>query len=121
MAGFGVPHVPVFRGDIEIASDDQGLRGIGRAVEPATEATVPGAASLNNVLWGVQIFLALFFLGAGAPKLLGRGLERWTGFSGLARPLVIFIGWAEVLGAAGLVSRPRVRAVVARLRRISAR
>jgi uncharacterized membrane protein YphA (DoxX/SURF4 family) len=58
---------------------------------------------LNSVLWGVQIFLALFFLGAGTPKLLGRGLERWTGFSDLARPLVIFIGWAEVLGAAGLV------------------
>jgi uncharacterized membrane protein YphA (DoxX/SURF4 family) len=58
---------------------------------------------LNSVLWGVQIFLALFFLGAGAPKLLGRGLERWTGFSDLPRPLVIFIGWAEILGAAGLV------------------
>ena len=58
---------------------------------------------LNPVLWTVQGFLAFFFLGAGAPKLLGRGLERWTGFSDLTRPLVIFIGGAEVLGAAGLV------------------
>jgi len=58
---------------------------------------------LNVVLWSVQGFLALFFLAAGAPKLLGRGLERWTGFSDLARPLVEFIGVTELLGAAGLV------------------
>ena len=59
--------------------------------------------NLNLVLWSVQVFLALFFLAAGAPKLIGRGLERWTGFSELPRPLVVFIGFAEVLGAAGLV------------------
>src|SRR2546428_13769358 len=59
--------------------------------------------TLNLVLWSVQGFLALFFVAAGAPKLIGRGLERWTGFSELARPLVVFIGFAEVLGAAGLV------------------
>jgi len=58
---------------------------------------------LNLVLWSVQGFLALFFLAAGAPKIIGRGLERWTGFSDLPRPLVISIGLAEVLGAAGLV------------------
>jgi hypothetical protein len=58
---------------------------------------------LNLVLWGVQGGLALFFVAAGAPKLIGRGLERWTGFSDLSRPLVIFIGLTEVLGAAGLV------------------
>lgn len=57
----------------------------------------------NLVLWSVQSFLALFFIGAGAPKLLGRGLERWTGFSDLPRAQVIFTGFAEVLGAAGLV------------------
>ncbi|HEX6535056.1 MAG TPA: DoxX family protein [Gemmatimonadaceae bacterium] len=57
----------------------------------------------NIVLWSVQGFLALFFLGAGAPKLIGRGLERWTGFSDLSRPLVIVIGLTEFLGAAGLV------------------
>ena len=59
--------------------------------------------NLNLVLWSVQVFLALFFLAAGAPKLIGRGLERWTGFSELPRALVVFIGVTEVLGAAGLV------------------
>ena len=59
--------------------------------------------NLNLVLWSVQVFLALFFLAAGAPKLIGRGLERWTGFSELPRPMVVFIGLTEVLGAAGLV------------------
>lgn len=58
---------------------------------------------LNLVLWSVQGFLALFFLAAGAPKLIGRGLERWIGFSDLPRAQVVFIGIMEVLGAAGLV------------------
>jgi hypothetical protein len=60
-------------------------------------------AMLNLVLWSVQGFLGLFFLAAGAPKIIGRGLEQWTGFSDQPRPLVIFIGFTEVLGAAGLV------------------
>jgi uncharacterized membrane protein YphA (DoxX/SURF4 family) len=55
------------------------------------------------VLWGVQIFLALFFLAAGAPKIIGRGMDQWTGFSDLPRRQVEFIGVTEVLGAAGLV------------------
>jgi len=59
--------------------------------------------ALNVVLWGVQGFLALFFLAAGAPKLLGRGLEKWTGFSDLPRSQVVITGFAEVLGAAALV------------------
>ena len=59
--------------------------------------------TLNVVLWSVQGFLALLFLAAGAPKLIGRGLERWTGFSDLPRPMVVFIGFTEVLGAIGLV------------------
>ena len=59
--------------------------------------------TLNVVLWSVQGFLALFFLAAGAPKLIGRGMERWTGFSELPRAMVVFIGVTEVLGAAGLV------------------
>ncbi|MGH2584628.1 MAG: DoxX family protein [Dehalococcoidia bacterium] len=58
---------------------------------------------LDVVLWSVQGFLALFFLAAGAPKLIGRGLDRWTGFSDLPRAQVVFIGLTEVLGAAGLV------------------
>src|SRR5919205_890694 len=58
---------------------------------------------LNSVLWSVQGFLALFFLAAGTPKILGRGIEKWSGFSDLPRSQVVFIGFAEVLGAAGLV------------------
>ncbi len=58
---------------------------------------------LDIVLWSVQGFLALFFLAAGAPKIIGRGLERWTGFSDLPRSQVVFTGLAEVFGAAGLV------------------
>jgi hypothetical protein len=58
---------------------------------------------LNIVLWSVQGFLALFFLAAGIPKISGRGIDKWTGFSDLPRSQVVFIGIAEVLGAAGLV------------------
>jgi len=58
---------------------------------------------LDIVLWSVQSFLALFFLAAGAPKIFGRGIEKWTGFSDLPRSQVVFIGFAEVLGAVGLV------------------
>jgi hypothetical protein len=54
-------------------------------------------------LWSAQGFLALFFMGAGAPKILGRGLDRWTGFSGLPRPQVVFTGIAEILAATGLI------------------
>jgi hypothetical protein len=52
---------------------------------------------LNVVLWSVQGFLALFFLAAGAPKLIGRGLKRWTGSSEVPRPMVVFIGFTEVV------------------------
>lgn len=58
---------------------------------------------VHAVLWSVQILLAVFFLAAGAPKLLGRGLGRWTGFSDLPRGLVLFIGITEASAAAGLV------------------
>jgi hypothetical protein len=54
-------------------------------------------------LWIGQVFLALFFLGVGAPKVVGRGIDRWTGFDQLPRPMVVVIGVTEVLGAAGLV------------------
>lgn len=59
--------------------------------------------TLNVVLWIAQGFLALFFLAGGAPKVLGRGIDRWTGFSDLPRAQVILVGVAEVLAAAGLV------------------
>lgn len=58
---------------------------------------------VHIVLWSVQGVLALFFLAAGAPKVLARGLDRWTGFADLPRGLVVLIGLTEVLGAAGLV------------------
>ena len=58
---------------------------------------------VNVILWSVQIFLALFFIGAAIPKISGRGLEQWTGFSNLPRGLVIAIGIAELLGSLGLV------------------
>jgi hypothetical protein len=57
----------------------------------------------NLVLWSVQGFLAFFFLLVGAPKIIGRGIDRWTGFSDVPRPMVVIIGLAEVFGAAGLV------------------
>lgn len=60
-------------------------------------------AGLNTVLWIVQVFLALFFFAAGIPKITGRGVARWTGFSDLPRALVLFIGASELLGALGLV------------------
>jgi|SRR5436190_12728005 len=57
---------------------------------------------VNMTLWIVQIFLALFFLAAAVPKIIGRGLEQW-GFSNFPRGLILFIGITELLGAAGLV------------------
>jgi DoxX-like protein len=62
-----------------------------------------GTSVLNVVLWCVQGFLALFFVAAGIPKITGRGVARWTGFADLPRALVLFIGAADLLGAAGLV------------------
>src|SRR5205085_2322502 len=43
-------------------------------------------------------------LAAGAPKVLGRGLERWVGFSDLPRPLVLVTGVGEVVAAVALVA-----------------
>lgn len=58
----------------------------------------------NLVLWSVQGLLAFFFLLAGAPKIIGRGIDRWTGFSDVPRHMVVLIGLAEVSGAVGLVA-----------------
>ena len=57
---------------------------------------------VNFTLWFVQIFLAIFFTGAAIPKITGRGIEQWTGFAELPRPLVVSIGFAEIAGALGL-------------------
>ena len=58
---------------------------------------------LDTTLWIAQIFLALFFLAAGSPKLLGRGIDRWIGFDAVPRPMTITIGVAEVAAAVALV------------------
>jgi hypothetical protein len=58
---------------------------------------------LNTTLWAAQGFLGLFFLAAGLPKVIGRGIDRWVGFDDLARPLVIIIGISEVAAAVALV------------------
>ena len=58
---------------------------------------------LDTTLWIAQTFLALFFLAAGSPKLLGRGLDRWVGFDAIPRPVTITIGVAEVAAAFALV------------------
>ena len=59
---------------------------------------------LDITLWLAQAFLALFFLAAGIPKLVGRGLDRWIGFSDLPRPLVVLIGTCEVAATIALVA-----------------
>lgn len=60
-------------------------------------------ATLHDVLWIAQGFLALFFFAGGVPKVLGRGIDTWVGFSDLPRAEVILIGVTEVLAAVGLV------------------
>src|SRR6478735_2513720 len=50
--------------------------------------------------------LGLFFLFAGLPKILGRGLSRWVGFDAVPRGLTIAIGIAEVAAGAALLVAP---------------
>ena len=58
---------------------------------------------LNTTLWIAQGFLALFFLAAGIPKVVGKGIDRWIGFDDVPRMLTIIIGVSEISAAAGLV------------------
>ncbi|MFB4314925.1 DoxX family protein [Actinomadura sp. 21ATH] len=58
---------------------------------------------LNSTVWAAQGFLALFFFAAGAPKVAGRGIDRWTGFDQVPRIMTIVIGVSEVAGATVLV------------------
>jgi hypothetical protein len=60
-------------------------------------------SELDLALWGVQGFLALFFVAGGVPKVIGRGLDRWTGFADLPRAIILVTGIAEVLGGLALV------------------
>jgi hypothetical protein len=55
------------------------------------------------VVWIAEGFLALFFLAAGLPKIIGRGIERWIGFDQVPRGLTILIGFSEVGAATALV------------------
>ena len=59
--------------------------------------------TLHVFLWCAQGFLALFFFAGGAPKVLGRGIDAWVGFSDLPRGEVILVGVMEVLAAVGLI------------------
>jgi hypothetical protein len=58
---------------------------------------------LTTTLWAAQAVLALFFLFAGLPKIAGRGIDRWTGFDDVPRPLTVLIGIAEVAAPVALV------------------
>jgi hypothetical protein len=58
---------------------------------------------LTTTLWAAQIILALFFLFAGVPKILGRGIDRWIGFDDVPRALSLLIGIAEVAASVALV------------------
>jgi hypothetical protein len=68
----------------------------------------------NLVLWGVQGFLALFFLSACAPKLLGRGLVASVhvppGTIGAALAVLVP---AAIVNIAILVARPARTAAAA--------
>lgn len=62
---------------------------------------------MNTALWTVQVLLFLIFLYSGfykstrsAPELVAM---RQTGVEGLADPLIHFIGFVELLGAAGII------------------
>lgn len=57
----------------------------------------------NATVWIAEAFLALFFLMAGLPKVVGRGIDRWVGFDAVPRGLTMLIGWSEIAAAIGLV------------------
>jgi hypothetical protein len=58
---------------------------------------------LTTTLWAAQLILALFFLFAGLPKIIGRGIDRWTGFDDVPRPLTLLIGIAELAASVALL------------------
>lgn len=57
----------------------------------------------DTINWIAEGFLAIFFLMAGLPKIIGRGIERWIGFDQVPRRLTILIGISEVSAATALV------------------
>ncbi|MFI7068530.1 DoxX family protein [Kribbella sp. NPDC050124] len=54
-------------------------------------------------VWVAEGFVALFFLAAGLPKVIGKGIDRWIGFDQVPRRLTIVIGLSEIAGATALV------------------
>lgn len=58
----------------------------------------------DTIVWIVEALLAVFFLAAGIPKLLGAVSERWEGFDRLPRGLTVLIGTCEVAAGIGLVA-----------------
>jgi len=65
----------------------------------------PGRRGLHIALWVLQILLALQFALAGGMKVFAPdayiGMSAWA--ADVPRPLLYFIGIAEILGAVGLV------------------
>ena len=59
---------------------------------------------LDTTAWIAQSFLALFFFAAGAPKVLGQGIDRWVGFDDLPRSMVLVIGVTELAASIALVA-----------------
>lgn len=57
----------------------------------------------DTTVWMAEGFLAFFFLMAGLPKIVGRGIDRWVGFDQVPRPMTIVVGFAELCAAVGLV------------------
>ncbi len=57
----------------------------------------------DTVVWIAEGFLALFFLAAGLPKIVGRGIDRWVGFDQVPQGMRILIGACEIAAAIGLV------------------
>lgn len=58
---------------------------------------------LNTTVWIAEGFLAAFFLMAGLPKIVGRGIDRWVGFDDVPRLMTVIIGISEICAAVGLV------------------
>lgn len=57
----------------------------------------------DTIIWIAQGFLALFFLSAGLPKTIGKGIDRWVGFDQIPRGMTLMIGVCEVCAAIALV------------------
>jgi putative oxidoreductase len=70
------------------------------AAVPATSAEVPRSKGLHIGLWVAQVLLAFAFLMAGGMKVFGPMAPQ---MNEMGRPLVLFIGISELLGALGMI------------------